>query len=455
MLNNSGVRQGSENNQPRTRSGRTTTPPVRYPNMSDSEAGASSSRSRRGGHSSNTSGTEGSGSREPTRHHVGGDSGGTSAGPEDRQEGGRGTDEPQDGPRTRINIRYQGEHNIPLYVGNITDKELFNSGVNRVSLNTWLRSLETYFRSEQITNDQEKLSKLLYHTHKTVGDAHQVLNRYLGAENANKTYSAVVAELKNIYSSEDIGTLYGAVKETDTYTYPNGNAYTPRNAMQFEAAGKKVAEAYLSRTRYNIDNDTRTKQQLLTEFYAFTLMARHYNYRIQTGLFDKVGETFTPDMIPPTLCALINDAKGQPEKNLYNDHDPQKVRFLATPGNTRGEGSDDRRRPRDRAQNPLNRTRSPSFSSGRPNKGNITCWKCGKVGHIKRDCRQNNYRSPGADRGRNDQGSYDRNSGQNSSRGGGRNSRGNYQGENRGNYRGYRSRSNSSNRGGGNYYPRT
>lgn len=326
---------------------------------------------------------------------------------------------------TSINIRSVSD-SIPYFKGNLRPSDI-TSGTesNPVSLKVWLNALQAFFESENITADSEKISRLIHYTDKKHGDANNFLTLFLENNNRHLSFQQIVTELKKVYHEDISENLHSAVKKAFTLNISKANPTTiPEVAANLERSARRMVNAYKSRNNYNMQNDQRSVEEILTEYTYFNLMCWYCQPKVIFKLIDKETENSVFSEVRQRFISLLHNAPTELGESIIRDPErkTEKNCYAGTQEVRRREPSfiDNRTQPWG-----SQRTKPTSQESGESFTKEWKCFRCGKPGHFKKDCRVNmsapsgrgGYQGRGGHQGR---GGY---------RGrGGRQGRGGYQG---------------------------
>lgn len=288
--------------------------------------------------------------------------------------------------QTNINVRSVAD-TIPYFKGNLLNKDSqFGDASNPVTLKVWLDALEAYFKTEGITSDRDKKSRLLHYVDRKAGDAHSIVSMFLCKEYRDATYEQVVNELRQLYKDSDTEDFYTAVREAMKIQLGMKESAIPRNTTDMYRAAKRQVNSYLNRKKYNSISDARAMEDILFEFAYFQMMCINLKPKVFSHLIDKEDETGNPRNLRSKLGALMHKAPVDFGEPLVIPPRVDKVSFAQEQNGIR-----ERSVSRGEHIHRRNASPAPSRTPGRVrDKSQDRCFSCNRKGHYSSDCRVKN-----------------------------------------------------------------
>lgn len=285
---------------------------------------------------------------------------------------------------------------IPKFSGNPKPGE--TASRPGIDARTFLRTLENYFRQHNITSDDRKLQILYAHIEPTRGDAMNFMNCFVGR---SVSFERVKRDFLGMYPSFKVTDFRHAATAYLETKVESKNVFVSLTAL--EIASKASAEAYLrfeplNKGRFNDesyvhedeppaeDEDEEDEPGIgpitlvnLLQNYSMHLMLGHF---IHPRIYEKFLASLGPD-IPST--SLMAETVKQVERHKLTAAPKTQVVKEETIWRAQNHPAQSSRPPTPSI------SKAPPQSNSQDKPSKVTCYNCGKDGHVKRDCKSCTY----------------------------------------------------------------
>ena len=190
------------------------------------------------------------------------------------------------------------------------------------SIDDYITNIESYCKSQGITEDADKCNALRLFTSQTEGDAWGTLHRYFSHNlKATLPYTEIVARLKEIYRSLATSNFASAAKKYRSVAFDPSNPLDLTRIVDLESSAITVVDKYLERKQYSKTADTRPIRETMAELLIAITIANDLGPKVSDAVLTDHGSN-------EHLFALTEKTLDYIKKNPGSVRNPEEINFL-------------------------------------------------------------------------------------------------------------------------------